>query len=150
MPQLADFKSQVIVRQLVDLLNLRVGSTLGVVQSTDTNGNPTILVGAGTAGSQSAFIRIQPLASVGLDGFAQLQQSYGPHQAQTVLETSTIAGVSLVTEANKLLIIGTILGFGCHFELYLTANTVAVTVAGITGQPVAIIDSTTYPFMITT
>lgn len=150
MPQLSDFQSQVIVRQAVDLLTLRVGPTLTVVSGSDTNQNPTILVGPGTAGSQSAFIRIQVLGSVGLDGFAQVQQSYGPHQAQVVLETSTIAGVSLVTEANKLLIQGTILAFGCHYELYLTANTVAVSVAGITGNPVAIIDSTQYPLMITT
>jgi hypothetical protein len=67
-----------------------------------------------------------------------------------VLETSTIANVVLLTAANFFQLTGLFTAFGASTELYLTANTVAVSVAGITGVPVSTFDSTQFPGMLTT
>lgn len=108
-----------------------------VVEGFDTSTSPgapwpTLALGAGTAGSQSAFIRVKPIDSIGTDSVGLTQRSFGPHVIQLVLETSTIANVALMTEANELAILGEILGRGTRVELYMSANTNPVDVADIT------------------
>lgn len=103
-----------------------------VVNGFDTNGNPTIALGAGTAGSQSAFIRCLAVASLGTDSVGNTQRSFGPHSLQLVLETSTIAATPLLTGANMLPIMGEVLSRGTRVELYMSANANAVDVADIT------------------
>lgn len=103
-----------------------------VVNGFDTGGLPTIALGAGTAGSQSAFIRVKAIDSLGTDSVGNTQRSFGPHVIQIVLETSTIANVALMTEANKLPLLAEITGRGTRVELYMSANTNAVDVADIT------------------
>ena len=103
-----------------------------VVQGFDTNGLPTVALGAGTAGSQSAFIRVKAVDSIGQDSLGLTQRSFGPHVIQVVLETSTIANVALLTEVNKLAVMGEVLGRGTRVELYMSANTNAVDVSDIT------------------
>lgn len=103
-----------------------------VLFSFDTSGNPTIALGAGTAGSQSMFIRVKPIDSIGTDSVGNTQRSFGPHVIQCVLETSTIANVALMTEANKMPIMAEVMGRGTKVELYMSANTNAVDVADIT------------------
>lgn len=102
-----------------------------VVNGFDTNGLPTIALGAGTAGTQSAFIRVEAIPSIGTDSVGLTQRAFGPHVIQMVIETSSVANVSLVTEANKLPILGEVLGRGTRVELYLSANGTAPAVAGI-------------------
>lgn len=103
-----------------------------VTEGFDASGLPTLLVGAGTAGSQSAFIRVKPIDSIGTDSLGLTQRSFGPHVIQVVLETSTIANVALMLESNKLPLLGELLGRGTRVELYMSANTNAVDVADIT------------------
>lgn len=103
-----------------------------VANGFDSSGNPTILLGAGTAGSQSMFIRCLATPSLGTTSVGTTQTSFGPHVLQIVLETSTIANVALMTEANKMVIMGEVLGRGTAAELYMSANTNAVDVADIT------------------
>lgn len=102
-----------------------------VLNSFDTSGLPTVLVGAGTAGSQSAFIRVKAIDSIGTDSLGLTQRSFGPHVMQVVLETSTIANVALMTEINKLPLMAEIVGRGTRVELYMSANGNAVDVADI-------------------
>lgn len=97
-----------------------------------TSGNPTILVGAGTIGSQSAFVLVKAYPSIGTDSVGNTQRSFGPHVVQIVLETSTIADVALMTEANKMPLMAEIMGRGTRVELYMSANGNAPDVADIT------------------
>lgn len=103
-----------------------------VVDGFDASGLPTLLVGPGTAGSQSAFLRVLPIPSIGTDSVGLTQRSFGPHSIQVVLETSTIANVALLTEINKLPLMAEVVGRGTRVELYMSANGNAVDVADIT------------------
>lgn len=114
---------------LKDALKRRFAS---VVDGFDTNGLPTLLIGAGTAGSQSAFIRIKPVDSIGVNSVGLSQPAYGPHAIQLVLETSTIANTPLLTGANALPLWAELASRGVRIELYMSANTNAVDVADIT------------------
>ncbi len=124
-------KANSLARQLKEDLALRL-SALTVTQGYDASANPQVTVGAGTAGTQSAYIRIVPEATIQVDGLGLTQRVYTPHIIQVVLETSTIAAVSLMTEANKFLLVGELLKHGTKVELYMSANTNAVDVADIT------------------
>lgn len=104
-----------------------------VVNGFDASGDPTIALGAGTAGSQSMFLRVKAIDSIGQDSIGNTQRSFGPHVIQMVLETSTIANVALMTEANKLPILAEVLGRGTKAELYMSANGNAVEVSDIIG-----------------
>lgn len=103
-----------------------------VANGFDASGNPTILLGAGTAGSQSAFIRVLPIASIGTDSLGLTQRSFGPHVIQVVLETSAVANVALMLESNKLPVLAEVVGRGTRVELYLRANGGGVVVGDIT------------------
>ena len=113
---------------LKDALKRRFAS---VAEGFDASGNPTLLIGAGSAGSQSAFIRIKPVDSIGTNSIGQTQPAYGPHVIQLVLETSTIANTPLLTGANALPLFAELSARGCRLELYMSANTNAVDVADI-------------------
>ncbi len=97
-----------------------------VTDTVDSSNNAALALGAGTAGSQSAYIKVKPIDSIGTDSIGLTQRSFGPHVIQVVLETSTIANVSLLTGANLLAIMGCILPMGTRVELYMSANTNAV------------------------
>lgn len=103
-----------------------------VVTGFDTNGNPTVSVGALTAGSQSAFIRLKAIDSIGTDSVGNTQRAFGPHVIQLVLETSTIASVPLLTGANMVPLLAELVSRGTRVELYMSANTNAVDVSDIT------------------
>ena len=102
------------------------------VDAFDTNGLPVINVGTMSIGSQSVFIRTQPIASIGTDSLGLTQRSFGPHVIQCVVETSTIANVALLTEINKLPIMAEVMVRGTRVELYMSANGNAPDVADIT------------------
>jgi hypothetical protein len=133
-------KAVAISRQLAESLALRTGLTC--VPGLDASGNPTILMGAAAAGNQTAFIRVKQDydPALELDGIGNAQRRYTPHVIQVVLETSTIANTALLTAANFSKLLKELDVYGTKVEVYLTANTVAVTVAGITGAPKAVLD----------
>jgi hypothetical protein len=118
------YKSQALAAEIRDALAKRF-TTVSAVRF-DTDGSPYVLVGAGTAGSQSAIVKISAEQPLGVDGFGLTPQAFTPHVAQVVLETSTIANVALMTEANKLALLGEVEKFGTKIELYMSANTNAV------------------------
>lgn len=129
----ATYKSSVIVRVMAEQLALRTGLT--TVVGVDSSGNPTISVGAMTAGTQSAFIRVKQDydPSLQLDGIGNVQRVYTPHVVQLVVETSTIANVPLLTGANFSMILYEALYPRAKVELYMTANTTPPSVTGISG-----------------
>lgn len=92
---------------------------------------PTLLLGAGTAGSQSAFLRIQPEATVYNNVVGNAQEVYSPHTIQVVVEASTIANVALLLGANLMQLLSACTKMGCKVELYMSANTNPVDVADI-------------------
>lgn len=95
------------------------------------DGAPSILVGAGTAGSQSAFIKIATYAGGSLNAVGLALNSPSPIVVQLVIETSTITNVGLLTAANLLPIVTESVKPGARVELYMSANTTAPSVAGI-------------------
>lgn len=126
----ATHKSTVIARQMAEDLGLRTG--LAITTGLDASANPTILVGAGTAGSQSAFIRIKQQDTVWTNPIlGTTQRVYTPHVVQVVVETSTIANVPLLTAANFSKILMDVTKFGTKVEIYMSANTNTVGVEDI-------------------
>ncbi len=104
-----------------------------VAQGTASDGAPTIAIGAGTAGSQSAFIKIARFSagSGSLNAIGTALDSPVPLLVQVVIETSTIANVGLLTAANLLPIVTECVKPGSRVELYMSANTAAPSAAGI-------------------
>lgn len=145
------YKAQVVRDVLKGDLILRmpvVAVTGGATAGFDANGDATLAIGAGTAGTQSAFIRVKGVAGFGKDILGTTQNVFTPHIIQLALETSTIASVTLMTTANVTLLLGELLKFGVRVELYLSANTVAPVVGTITGAPLAVFEPhIQYPLM---
>jgi hypothetical protein len=107
-------------------------TTVGPTQF-DVNGQPYFVIGAATAGSQSAIVKVQDFSIPGATNAINLAQAvYGnPAIAQVLLETSTLAGVPLLTAVNQLALLNTVAFRGLRVELYMTANTVPVTIGAI-------------------
>jgi hypothetical protein len=124
------YKSQALAAELRDALVKRF-PTVGSL-SFDASGDPSFVLGAGTAGSQSAFIKVTGDQPLGVDGLGLTPRAFGTHVIQVVLETSSIANVALLTEINKLPLLGEVEKFGTRVELYMSANGVAPAFAGIT------------------
>jgi len=106
-------------------------ATVGAV-SFDTDGEPYFLIGAGTAGTQSAIVKYKTYQPLGVDGVGLTPRAFTPVTCQVVLETSTIANTPLLTGANDIALLGELAHRGNRIELYMTANTTAVSTAGIT------------------
>lgn len=142
-----DKVSQVLAASLVDELTARYKAAgLAVALSFDASQNAVITVGTAAAGSQSAVVRILPYPSIGVDGLGLTQTSYGPHTMQVVLEQlAGNTGTTVCTAATLAQLNMALLRRGARVETYLTANTTAVSVAGITGTPAAVVDSLQYP-----
>jgi hypothetical protein len=118
------YKSQALAAELRDALLKRFATVSAVLF--DTDGSPYVIVGAGTAGSQSALVKVSAEQPLGVDGLGLTPRAFSPHVMQVVLETSTIADVALMTEANKLALMGEVEKWGTKIQLYMSANTNAV------------------------
>lgn len=108
----------------------------------DTDGCPYLTASQGTlvAGQQAALVKLIALQPLGVDGLGLTPRSFGPHTMQVVLEMSTITNVGLMTDANKMLLLENVGKFGTKIELYMSANTVAISLAAITGTPKGIFE----------
>lgn len=129
-------KAQSMMGELRDELAKRF-TTVGPVKQ-DTDGLPYVVIGAATAGSQSAVVKIADVALLGKNAIGQDATNYGaPTVAQVVLETSTIASVPLMTMDNLLTLLSTVTKMGARTQIWLSANTNAVDVGDITGAAAA-------------
>lgn len=128
-----------VCEDIRDELAKRFG-TVGSV-AVDSDKLPYVLVGAGTAGSQSALVKVVDYTTLGTNAIGQSVVGYGnPVVIQVVLEASTISNVPLLTGANLLPLLGTLAKRGARIQLWLSANTNAVDVTDITGAPAATFD----------
>lgn len=127
----ASYKSVALRDELNSNLAVRL-SALARLKGFDASQFPTLLLGTGAAGSQSAFIRIKPLDSINVDVLGLAQNVFTPHVVQLVLEMSTITDVQLMTMQNLGILMPALAAIGARLEIYMSANTVAVSVAAIT------------------
>jgi len=89
----------------------------------DTDGGALIRVGTAGAGNQTALVKVVDIAPLGSDAIGLAARNYGnPLVIQVVLETSSIANVALMTEANKVALLGAAFHRGSRVELYMSAN----------------------------
>jgi hypothetical protein len=127
-------------------------SALVQVKSFGASKECDLLIGpsGAAAGTDSAFIRIKVQSTLATDVLGLAQQVYTPHVAQVVFEANPAggAGADVGTWATRLAILGALLRTGVRVEIYFSANTVAVSSAGITGTP-EVFDSLQYPLMST-
>ena len=113
-------KAQSLAAELLNALQVQ-GFTCST--SFDSDGLPLVRVGSNpAAGQQTALIKIAEIAVLGTDAVGLTPKVYANHVAQLVLETSSVANLSLVTEANELLILCTLAQRGLKTELYMSAN----------------------------
>jgi hypothetical protein len=134
---MATYPSLVMAQQLAEAIKVRLN--LATVVSQDVNGDPTVAIGPGTAGSQSAFVRIKVRnAPLGFDIVGNNQPQYGkPHVAQIVIEAPNGTGVEPTgSAALTVALVGELARVGVRLELYKSATGVAPAIAGITGNPV--------------
>lgn len=117
----------------------QITPSLAQAKSFGSSGECDALIGAGTAGSDSAFVRVRPVATIMTDVLGLAQHSYTPHVAQVVFEANptAAAGADVGTWATRMAVLGGLIERGIRVELYLSAVTVAVSSAGITGAPAA-------------
>lgn len=130
------FKARELSANLAGELRIRMAG-LTVAESYDSNGDPVISIGTLVAGSRSAIIRTKaidwPLAK---DVLGLASTIYTPHVMQLLTEANAGAGGAdtndVLTSQDELTLLGAICKRGTLVEWYKTANTVAITVAGIT------------------
>lgn len=138
-------KAVVISREYAEFLRRRLASTFVVTEGYDASNNPQITVNDGTpiAGEQNVYIRILEMPVLGTNSVGIAADSYGPHIIQVATEaTVASAAVSLVTEANKSVVLAGALTTGARVEVYVGANATAPSVATIAaGNLVQTIDS---------
>lgn len=126
------YKANAIAYELKNRLEKRFSSVSNVLFDTDNAPYLNVSQGTMAAGQQAAVVKIIAEQPMGVDGLGLTPRAFTPHRIQVVLETSTIANVALMTEANKLLLLGEVTHFGTLVELYMSANTNAVDTTDIT------------------
>lgn len=126
------YKANALAYELKDRLARRFTLVSDVLF--DTDGAPYLNVSQGTmaAGQQAAVVKVIAEQPLGVDGLGLTPRAFTPHRMQVVLETSTIANVALMTEVNKLYLLGEVTHFGTKTEVYMSANANAVDPTDIT------------------
>lgn len=112
-------------------------SSLTLVQSFDSSGNPTIALGAGVAGGANAFIVVKPIDwALAKDIFGNSALQFSPHVIQLCTEANYAATTDNVadtlTAAQIAHLVFPIARVATQFEWYQTATGTAPTVSGIT------------------
>src|SRR5271163_3127794 len=93
-------KGVTLVRDLANRVQARLGQStysagaLTVTTGFDTNGYPTMSVGPGTTGTQSLFLRLIEVPSLGTNAVGNAQDSYGPYQTQVAMESKSIGSAA--------------------------------------------------------
>lgn len=118
-------KSQSLIRILKDNLAKRLPSTYVISESLDSQGDRLLISADSTpaAGEQVVAIRIKAQDTQFLNSIGSAQDVYTPMIAQVIEEASTIAGVSLITLANRSQIDLELARLSIKQERYLNANT---------------------------
>jgi hypothetical protein len=118
-------KAQALAGDLASDLALRFGTSLAVTQLNDTDGNPLVRVGSGTAGQPGALIKVMPVSwPLATDVLGLPQQVYTPHVIIVSWEAPTAqAGADADPNSlqTKLTLLGDCALKGTRLELWTTA-----------------------------
>ena len=124
-------KALAIANDLASELKQRQ-TALAVAQSFDTDGNPLIQVGAGTAGSKGGLIKVKPIDMPwAKDILGNAAEVYTPHVIQLGLEANPAggAGADVNDRGTSLLLYAILATRGTRVEVYESANGTAPTSA---------------------
>lgn len=100
-------------------------STLAVAESFDSDQNPLVKVGTGTAGQKNALIKVMPIDwPLGKDILGLAQTVYTPHKVLVGFEANPAggAGADINDWATLLVVLGVALSRGARVEVYESAN----------------------------
>lgn len=126
-------KAQVLAHNLASELKIR--STLAIVEGYDTNGDPTITVGDGVAGHRNAVIRVKsiswPLAQDAL-GLADSVYAVNVMQVCTEANPTSGAGADILLNQDQLDLMLCIGRRGTTVEWYVSTNGTAPATAQMT------------------
>lgn len=131
---------------LRDDLSKQLPTSLAIGQlSAASDGSPTLMIGTGIAGSESAFIKVKDEASLFKTGLGLTARGFGnPLRVQISLEASATANSQELNLANLVPLLSSIALRGAVIDVYLTADGTAV---GVGGDINGTLTSTWYPDM---
>lgn len=118
------YKAQALAHEIADKLKIRL-SALTLVEGFDTNGNPTITIGAGSPGGKNFFVRVQPISwPLSLNVLGLASEVFTPHVIQFATEANPAggAGADILTPAELLPFLGETLVRGTKVEWYTSTN----------------------------
>jgi hypothetical protein len=117
-------KALAMAEELVSELKQRQ-SALAVAMSFDTDGNPLVKLGSGTAGQKNALIKIMPIDwPLAKDILGLASPVYTPHKVMVAFEANPAGGAGAdVNDWPTLLVaLGSALAKGARVEVYESAN----------------------------
>lgn len=119
-------KALAMADELISDLNQRQ-SALTVSLSYDTDSNPLVKVGTGTAGQPGALIKVMPISwPLAKDILGLTAEIFTPHVIRLNVEanfagtTDNVADIN--TWAQQLLLVAAVVSKGARVEVYLSAN----------------------------
>ncbi len=123
-----------LAREMRDRL-LADFATVSAIAIDGTTLCPYFIVGAGTAGSQSALIEVSPVSTVNKDVLGNNQNVYTPYLVSIVLEstTATVDGtaLSVLNVVSLLALFSDLAVFGCAEQIFMIANGAVLNSAGL-------------------
>lgn len=144
-------KALALADEIADALKKRMSLT--VAQSFDTDGNPLIKVGTGTAGDPGGLLKIRPVDwPLAKDILGNNATMFVPHVAQLVTEANATAGAGadINTPAQLLPLLAEPVARGIKLEWYNSANGNAPDPTDISASNLkATYDSLYWPLMAT-
>jgi hypothetical protein len=91
--------------------------------SYDTDGSPVLLVGDNTATHMTFQVKVKPIDwALSYDIIGHSSPVYTPHEILVGWEAVSGAGAEPLSAANKLALLGTLLGQGCRVSVYESAT----------------------------
>lgn len=123
-------KEQTLLLKLKEHLRM-IFPTFTLTESLGSDGAKLLISADSTpaAGEQVMAIRIKKNATDFTDSVGLTQKIYAPLMMQVIEESSSVAGLSILTAANKARLDSELAKMGVTEERYLNANTTAVTLA---------------------
>lgn len=133
------YKAQAIANELADKLKSRGLSSLGVVQSFDTDSNPLITIGTGVAGTANAVIKVMPQDwPLAQDVLGNAANAFSPHQIKLATEADYAGTTDNVADADSKAILGPLLTqiieMGTQWKWYESASGTAPTAATLNSE----------------
>jgi hypothetical protein len=121
--------------ELADELRKRFGTIFtSIVEGSDSNGNPTIVMSDGTpvAGEQNVVVRTKAMPwTLATDVLGLAAGRYTPHVIDVCVEASTVAGCPLVLASTLIPLMATVTKRGTQVDTYLTAHATVPSVANL-------------------